>query len=40
MTDISQLIQLLSDSKVDFILIGGVAAIVHGASRATYDLAK
>jgi len=37
-TDFKRLLQLLSASKVDFILVGGMAAIVHGASRLTQDL--
>jgi hypothetical protein len=37
-TDFKSLLQLLSTSKVDFILVGGMAAIVHGASRLTQDL--
>jgi len=37
-TDFKRLLQLLSASKVDFILVGGMAATVHGASRLTQDL--
>lgn len=38
MTDFKQLLHLLSTSKVDFILVGGMAATVHGATRLTQDL--
>ena len=33
-----KLLPVLVHSGVDFILIGGVAGIVHGAARATYDV--
>jgi len=33
-----QAIQALSDSGVDFIVIGGVAALLHGSDRFTSDL--
>ena len=32
------LLRLLADAHVEFIVIGGVAATVHGSARATYDL--
>lgn len=31
-------IHALSDAKVDFVVIGGLAAILHGSLRVTYDL--
>jgi predicted nucleotidyltransferase len=37
-TDFAGLIGALVDSKVRFILIGGVAATVHGSSRLTRDV--
>lgn len=37
-TDLPQLLQLLSDNNVEFIIIGGVAAIIHGSSRFTQDI--
>jgi hypothetical protein len=37
-TDFKRLLHLLSASKVDFIIVGGMAATVHGASRLTQDL--
>jgi hypothetical protein len=36
--DFKQLLHVLSTSKVDFILVGGIAATVHGAARLTQDL--
>lgn len=38
MTDFRELLRRLSSSKVEFILVGGVAATVHGSSRLTVDL--
>ena len=38
MTSFHKLIPLLANARVKFILIGGVAAAVHGAARATYDV--
>ncbi len=38
MTDFRALFRELDDRKVEFILIGGVAATVHGSSRLTQDL--
>jgi hypothetical protein len=34
----SQLLALLAAHEVRYVIIGGVAAIVHGASRATFDI--
>ncbi|MCC6422537.1 MAG: hypothetical protein IT447_03595 [Phycisphaerales bacterium] len=38
MTDFRQLLRVLQDAHVEFILIGGMAAIAHGAARLTQDL--
>jgi hypothetical protein len=38
MTDFGGLILTLARAKVDFIVIGGVAANAHGSARATYDI--
>ena len=38
MTDYASLLRALSDGGVDFIVIGGVAAAVHGSARLTQDL--
>ena len=37
-TDFRRLIDTLARSRVEFILIGGVAATLHGSARATLDL--
>lgn len=37
-TDFRSLIDTLARSQVEFILIGGVAATLHGSARATLDL--
>ena len=37
-TDFGALIRCLSDGGVEFIIVGGVAGTIHGASRATADL--
>lgn len=38
MNDFQTLIQSLADAEVDFVVIGGFAAVAHGASRLTRDL--
>jgi hypothetical protein len=38
MTDFAGLIRTLADARVDFILVGGVAATVHGSARLTRDV--
>ena len=38
MTDFKALLRALADAGVDFIVIGGVAATVHGSSRLTRDV--
>ena len=38
MTDYRELIRLLVDGRVEFILVGGLAARAHGSSRFTDDL--
>lgn len=37
-TDFEGLLQRLLQGRVEFILVGGLAATVHGAARATYDI--
>ena len=37
-TQIEAMLRALVDSEVEFVLVGGVAATVHGSARATYDL--
>ena len=36
--DLAQIIPPLVRTKVDFILIGGMAAILHGSARVTFDV--
>lgn len=36
--DLPGLLKALSDNEVEFIIIGGVAAVLHGGSRLTQDL--
>ena len=36
--DLAQVILPLVRAKVDFILIGGMAAILHGSARVTFDV--
>ncbi len=38
MTDCAKLISILAENDIEFILIGGVAATVHGSARLTQDL--
>lgn len=38
MTRFDELLGVLSRAKVDFILVGGVAATAHGSPRATQDI--
>lgn len=37
-TDLPGLLRALVHGRTDFILVGGLAAAVHGAARATYDV--
>jgi hypothetical protein len=36
--DFGALVRVLTDSQVEFILVGGFAATAHGSARATFDL--
>lgn len=38
MTDFKALLRVLAEGGVEFILVGGVAATVHGSTRLTLDL--
>ena len=38
MTRFADLLRLLLEGGVDFVVVGGVAAIVHGSPRSTFDL--
>ncbi|MBI3359516.1 MAG: nucleotidyltransferase [Chloroflexi bacterium] len=37
-TNFQRLIGLLSEAEVEFVVIGGLAAIVHGSAHVTYDV--
>ena len=37
-TDFAALLRRLLDADVEFILVGGLAANVHGSARATFDI--
>ena len=36
--DFERIISVLVDSKIEFILVGGIAATAHGSARSTYDV--
>ena len=36
--DFPRLLRVLATGGVDFIVVGGLAATIHGAARATYDV--
>ena len=36
--DFPRLLRVLASSHIDFIIVGGLAATIHGAARATYDV--
>lgn len=38
MTDFRALLQVLHSHQVEFIIVGGAAAVAHGSVRLTYDL--
>jgi hypothetical protein len=38
MTDFQGLLSALAEFRVEFILVGGAAAIAHGVARVTFDL--
>jgi molybdopterin-guanine dinucleotide biosynthesis protein len=37
-SDLNQLLQRLCDAKLDFVIVGGFAATLHGSSLVTRDL--
>src|SRR5690349_2237958 len=37
-TNYAKVLQVLTQSEAQFVLIGGVAANLHGSARATFDL--
>lgn len=38
MKDLNQLLRFLLESRLDFVLVGGLAGVVHGSSQVTQDL--
>ena len=38
MIDFPALLRALAESRVEFIIVGGVAATIHGSARVTHDL--
>ena len=40
MSDINHLLQRLCDADVEFIIVGGFAAMLHGSSLLTRDLVQ
>lgn len=38
MTEFRRLLESLADAGVEFIIVGGLAATVHGSSRLTQDI--
>ena len=38
MTDFPSMLRALGDARVEYIVVGGVAAVTHGAARLTVDL--
>lgn len=38
MTELNQLLQRLSDAEIDFVIVGGFAAMLHGSTLVTRDL--
>lgn len=38
MQNLNQLLKILLEAKIDFVLIGGYAGVVHGCSQLTQDL--
>ena len=37
-SDFLEILNALHDGHVDFVIVGGVAAAIHGGSRVTFDL--
>ena len=38
MTPVSQLLQRIADAGIDFVIVGGFAAVTHGSSYVTRDV--
>ena len=37
-TQFEALVGLLAEADVEFVLVGGLAAVIHGSAHVTYDL--
>lgn len=37
-SDFLEILNALHDHRVEFVIVGGVAAVLHGGSRVTFDL--
>lgn len=38
MDNLKKLLKLLGDARIEFVIIGGVAANLHGSAQVTYDI--
>lgn len=38
MTQFEKVLSMLEQGEVEFVVVGGIAGIIHGAARATYDV--
>ena len=38
MENLNKLLKILVDEKIDFVVVGGLAAVFHGASQITFDV--
>ena len=38
MTDFKTVVRVLAEGGVDFIVVGGLAGIMHGSARLTFDV--
>ncbi len=37
-TDLTTLLESLIDADIDFVLVGGLAAVIHGGATTTFDV--
>ena len=40
MTDFKTVVRVLAEGGVDFIVVGGLAGIMHGSARLTFDVVR
>lgn len=38
LNDFLKLLEILKDNNVDFVVVGGLAAVAHGSSQVTQDI--